>query len=309
MFIILRKVSFYLALAGIMAAVLLIRQLAAEAPTPKPAFAPAKNPYSESISASGLVEAKNENIHIGVPEGGLITALLVNVGDSVVVDQPLLQLDDRDLQAERGVAQANVAVAQATLKQAEDLLKRVQAVDDARAVSAEERTSRENDVKVARAQVAAARATVQRLDKLIERRLIRAPKDGVILQANARAGEYVTVNGEAPIILGNLSVFHVRADFDEQNATRLDATKPAVAYAKGHNDIALPLRFVRVEPLVVPKRALTGATNERVDTRVLQVIYEFDRPPNLTIYVGQQMDIFVQAEAIKDNTIKPIVTP
>jgi len=52
------------------------------------------------------------------------------------------------------------------------------------------------------------------------------------------------------------------------------------------------LRFVRVEPYVVPKRSLTGDNTERVDTRVLQVIYEVadeDQP----LFVGQQVDVFI----------------
>jgi hypothetical protein len=50
-----------------------------------------------------------------------------------------------------------------------------------------------------------------------------------------------------------------------------------------------------VEPFVVPKKSLTGDTTERVDTRVLQVIYEFDpagRPP---LFVGQQVEVFIDA--------------
>ena len=52
----------------------------------------------------------------------------------------------------------------------------------------------------------------------------------------------------------------------------------------------MKLRFVRIEPFVLPKRNLTGDSLERVDTRVLQVIYEFDRPKFFksfyTSYVG-----------------------
>ncbi len=55
--------------------------------------------------------------------------------------------------------------------------------------------------------------------------------------------------------------------------------------------VADPVRF---EPYVVPKRSLTGESTERVDTRVLQAIYSFDRG-DLTIYVGQQMDVFIEA--------------
>jgi hypothetical protein len=45
----------------------------------------------------------------------------------------------------------------------------------------------------------------------------------------------------------------------------------------------------------VPKKSLTGEGKERVDTRVLRVIYAL--PPEAKgIYVGQQFDVFIEAE-------------
>jgi len=51
---------------------------------------------------------------------------------------------------------------------------------------------------------------------------------------------------------------------------------------------------VRIEPFVVPKRSLTGAPTERVDTRVLQVIFKFAHDPARPVYVGQQMDLYIR---------------
>jgi hypothetical protein len=56
-----------------------------------------------------------------------------------------------------------------------------------------------------------------------------------------------------------------------------------------------PLEFVRVEPFVVPKKSLTGDNTERVDTRVLQVIYECDPADRPPLFVGQQMEVFIEA--------------
>ena len=58
--------------------------------------------------------------------------------------------------------------------------------------------------------------------------------------------------------------------------------------------ISTKLQFVCFEPYVIPKVSLTGAPTERVDTRVLQVIYSFERG-DLPIYVGQQMDVYIDA--------------
>jgi len=68
------------------------------------------------------------------------------------------------------------------------------------------------------------------------------------------------------------------------------------AYIKGDTTQPIELRFMRIEPYVVPKVSLTGASTERVDTRVLQVIYSFERPQNRPVYVGQQVDLFVKSD-------------
>jgi hypothetical protein len=44
----------------------------------------------------------------------------------------------------------------------------------------------------------------------------------------------------------------------------------------------------------MPKRSLTGDTLERIDTRVLQVIYSFPADA-LPVYAGQQMDVFIDS--------------
>ncbi|MFM8222113.1 MAG: hypothetical protein ACKOJF_24645, partial [Planctomycetaceae bacterium] len=62
----------------------------------------------------------------------------------------------------------------------------------------------------------------------------------------------------------------------------------------------IPLRFVRVEPYAEPKKSLTNAGNERVDTRVLQVVYALENPASV-IYVGQQLDVFLDAGTALEN--------
>ena len=98
------------------------------------------------------------------------------------------------------------------------------------------------------------------------------------------------------MLLGDVDKLQVRAEVDEQNAVLVDAHQPAHASLKGHADLQMPLRFVRIEPYVVPKRNLTGDSLERVDTRVLQIIFELDRP-KFPVFVGQQVDVFIQRPA------------
>jgi len=70
-----------------------------------------------------------------------------------------------------------------------------------------------------------------------------------------------------------------------------------MAYVPGNPELKTPLRFERIERYVVPKTSLTGASTERTDTRVLQVIYSFDGAA-LPVYIGQRLNVFIQAPAV-----------
>ena len=97
------------------------------------------------------------------------------------------------------------------------------------------------------------------------------------------------------MLIGRTDVLHIRTDVDEHEAMRVRPDARAVASVRGDSARQANLRCVRIEPYVIPKRSLTGDSSERVDTRVLQIVYAFD-PKELNAYVGQQMDVFVDAE-------------
>jgi multidrug resistance efflux pump len=122
---------------------------------------------------------------------------------------------------------------------------------------------------------------------------VRALVHGKVLQVNVRPGEYVGTPPNQPlIVLGDVDRYHVRVDIDEHDIPRFRLGAAAQAALRGDPRQKFPLEFVRVEPYVIPKKSLTGDNTERVDTRVLQVIYAL--PTGAPVYVGQQMDVFVQ---------------
>jgi hypothetical protein len=94
--------------------------------------------------------------------------------------------------------------------------------------------------------------------------------------------------------MGTVNPLHVRVDIDETDSWRVRLDSPAVARIRGNPEMSVPLSFVRFEPYVLPKKSLSGDTSERVDTRVLQVIYAF-APKEFPAFVGQQVDVFIKA--------------
>lgn len=159
------------------------------------------------------------------------------------------------------------------------------------------------DIKIAKAEIATAEAQLKRALTDIERLTMRAPVAGEILQVNVRAGEYAQVGTMAKplIVMGDTSSLNVRVDVDENEGWKVKAGAPAQASERGNSNQRVALEFVRFEPYVVPKKSLTGDSTERVDTRVLQVIYRF-KDTKVPFRVGQQMDVFISTSEL-DNAV------
>lgn len=303
-----KRFSLYLALAGVAGAVLLVRQQRERPPAPPPLAEPTRSPYAHFVAASGLIEARRENVAVATPKPGLVTAVFVEVGTTVTNGQPLLQLDDREAAAAVAAARARLAALEARRRVEQvgidDWADRFGRVETLR----RDRVASEDDLKRTWFALEAAKAALAQLDAEIDAAraelgraevargvlTVRAPRDGRVLQLNVRAGEYAVLAADRPLlVLGDVTRLQVRADVDEQNAPQVVPGTAATAFLKGSNEKRMPLEFVRVEPFVVPKRSLTGDSAERVDTRVLQLIYEFDPPP-FPVYVGQQVDVFIE---------------
>jgi RND family efflux transporter MFP subunit len=291
----LRKPSLWAALLGVVFVIYMVRKTTGVEPMPPPASPPAHKPFERVIAAAGMVEALHENTNIGVPMSALVKEVFVKAWDMVEAGAPLLQLDDRELQAQLLTEKAEVLVRKAELAKAQRQHERAESLRASQGVSQDEADTRRDEFAVAQARMESAQATVAQTEALIERLTVRAPIRGTILQVNTRAGEYAMPGGDsAPLLLGSIVEVQVRADVDEQIAPRVKAGSKAVGYLRGDTQNSIPLEFIRIEPFVTPKRNLTGSSSERVDTRVLQVVYKFPNDLARSIYVGQQMDLFIE---------------
>jgi RND family efflux transporter MFP subunit len=227
-----------------------------------------------------------------------VKQVLVKAGDAVSVNQPLFALDDREPLAELEVRKAQREGAKAQLTDAQTQLSIYKTVGDSRAITRGELLKRESAVDIAKAAVAEAESLVKATETTLERLIIRSPINGAVLQSKVRVGEFAAAQAlSSPLmIVGTTSPLAVRVDVDENDAWRVRSGSPASAVLRGNTSVTFPLTFVKFEPYVIPKRSLTGESSERVDTRVLQVIYSFDRK-ELPIYVGQLVDVFIESPA------------
>jgi HlyD family secretion protein len=230
------------------------------------------------------------------------------------------------------VAKAQVVMASASLKSAHDQLEKQQRsyALDPRSVSKDALDNAVNAVKVAEANLQVVRRQydltragawvydIQNQERtyhalsngavaskaLLAKYTIRAPQDGTVLSINAAAGSYVSSQGtyntytqgsDPLMVLGSADRYlAVRCYIDEILIHRLPpATAMRAQMSIRGTNITVPLQYVRVQPYVSPKIELSNQRTERVDLRVLPVIFRFEKPTNVDLYPGQLVDVYV----------------
>lgn len=214
-----------------------------------------------------------------------------------VVEQYRSQVADRTEQLAltkeartRGAANdRDVSRDQFILDQSKAALKRAEA-DLAKAVSG----GWAPDLVVAQASLARRKAELEALKLLKERLTVRAPRDGVILRREIEPGEYASLESTRPaLVLGNPKTLHVRAQVDEEDIALAARMTGAVARTRGAVVEQFNLKLVRIEPYARPKTDLSGSNVERIDTRVIDVVFAIPSAPQAPVYPGQAVDVFI----------------
>ena len=284
-----------LAIVGVFLALWMVRQGSRPVIHAEPVADPPHVEFANRISGTGIVEASSRNISIGAHLPGIVARVHVKVGERVKAGSPLFSIDDRARLADLAVREARVREAEANLQDLRAQLQIAEKVKDPRAISTDDLNKRRFAAQAAEARLANAVAELKAAKVDIDLLTVRAPIEGDVLQVNIRPGEYAPsgVTAQPLILLGSLDRLHVRVDIDENDAWRFRQQAPAVAFVRGNPSFKTNLRFEYVEKYVIPKRSLTGESTERVDTRVMQVLYSFNRS-DLSVYPGQLMDVYIE---------------
>lgn len=285
-------------------------------PAELPAHPTGELASGEYVAGTGIVEPSSEVIDIGTALAGLVTDVRVKPGDMVERGAALFLVDDRAARAQLQQAQAAIEEARQAIVEAQSAqvtaqrqLELYRAIDDPAAVSRAEviraegeASSANSRLALARARLAAAQAAAESARTELTRLTVRAPIAGEVLAVNIHPGEFVSTMGTptTPFIqMGETRPLHVRIDVDEEEALRLKMGAPAQISPRGSTASQVEARFIRAEPQVVPKKSLTNAAQERVDVRVLQLIYALPPDARDTFRVGMQVDAFIPAAGDK----------
>ncbi len=315
-----RQILPILAVIAIIIAAVLVLRTQPDRAIAEPARTPPSSPAGSgaTVAGSGVIEPASELIEIGAQVPGIVDRVYVAAGDTVPAGAPLFSVDSREARAAVAEADArlarlrqNATAARTTLAVARRQYALYAKAGDPRAVSLQEVIASQGSVEEAAAQEAVARAQVREAQAqlasarvALARHIVRAPRAATVLQLRTREGEYAPAgqqgngNQDPLLTMGVTSPLHVRIDVDESEIARVAVGQPAIISPKGAAGQRVRANFVRAEPLIVPKRSLTNASSERVDIRVLQLIYALPADPT-RFFVGQQVYGFIPARAAR----------
>ncbi|SMC23380.1 RND family efflux transporter, MFP subunit [Andreprevotia lacus DSM 23236] len=158
--------------------------------------APRTQPWSETISASGTIQAWQQ-VSIGAEINGVrMVDVLASVGDTVRKGQLLAKLDDAGIRVDLALQRALLDEAQANYAQAQLSYERAKKLDESRAISRQDLLGYETAAKTGAAKLAVAKAQVEGLELKLQYTRIVAPDDGVIAASNASVGAMSDAGGE-----------------------------------------------------------------------------------------------------------------
>ena len=339
--------KFVLVAAGI--ALVGVSGLLIDGQSQTPVSRPVEQSGEYKIFALGRVEGSTPEIELRPQLAGRIVEVLVQEGQFVEQGQILLRLDDAEYRHQVALAAAEVELAEAQLgrllngahsqertqaaalyraKQAELegaqlSWKRIQQLSRVQAVSQQQADNQKTAVAALVAEVAAAKAHLQRLESparqdeiqmnkarieaakarlelarvQLQRAELRSPHRGQVLKIDVEAGELTgPTSAEPAVVLADTTRFQVRAFVEEMDAPRVKVGMTAKIVADGLPDQEFTGRVTRLSPRMCRKQLWTDQPTERYDTKMREVWFELEEAAEALV-VGLRVDLTIDPES------------
>ncbi len=268
---------------------------------------PTSSPFKHAIAGVGFVEANSGNIDVGSFASGIVQKMHVKEGDVVEANAPLFELDTRSARLQVTIDEHEikaleqcVEAAKATYGSAEDLYNRDKQLKDG--VKSRSNIKKVEfdfqkalaDLNTQKMKLEQARAKHALSSVALDKLIVKAPVAGLILKTYVNKGEYINENKQTPIMtMGSHKPLYVRVQIDENDVGRYEKGAKAVGFLRSNSTVTYPLTCVRFEPYAMPKNKLSGDSNEKVDTRIVEVVYKIEDTKD-DVIIGQQMDVFIE---------------
>lgn len=279
----------------------------------QPPVAVSYNPYEAGVYATGIVEAyqsSGSNDAIYPEVSGKVIEVFVKEGDLVKKDSPLLAIDDT---VQKKIVDKDVAQVHFASENLVNTKQQSEKTENSYKLNPASVSKNALDMAVSAIKIATENLNValeqEKADRALwEKYVIKAPIDGVILRLMATTGSYVSPQGSYDTYTQSMlptiqmqtvsSYLQVRCYLDEILVPRLPDPKKlsATMFIRGLNNRGIPLEFVNIEPVTIPNIQLSAERNQRVDVRVLPIIFKFVKPMDINIFPGQLVDVYIKTK-------------
>lgn len=257
-------------------------------PTPPPKGARDARATPVAIAAEGrVVTYPGAEVTVGSDVAGTIERLNVEEKQRVRKGDVIAVIQANDTRAALGVARARVAESDADIRLYSLESERAKNLWNVEVGSKQAWEKAERDLDAARARRASAAAEVRRLEALIEKTIITAPIDGVVVERAVHAGETIE-SGETLVTIADLQKTRVEAEVDEFDAARVRLGASVTVAAEGYEH---PWRATieEIPDSVVNRRLKPQDPSKPIDTRVLLVKVAFAEETPLKL--GQRVEV------------------
>jgi len=250
-----------------------------------------------AIIAPAIIDSVNDITKIPALQAGVVNKIHVKLGQRVKKGELLFELDDQLLKHALEVqkislkqAEKAITLQEKQLKYAQHQLNRLKNLD-ARAFSQLELSEKRHEVAMAKARLQQVitdkqlvAANYRQTELTLDQFKVFSPRAGVVLQINAHRGEFMNT-GQAVLFLGDAHRVIVRVSIDEREAYRFQ--KDAPAYLMNNRDAThpIPMKFLHIDQYIV--------LQERLNTRVQEVVYSFPRKGHKDFIAGQLFDVSI----------------
>ncbi|HEX8253401.1 MAG TPA: efflux RND transporter periplasmic adaptor subunit [Thermoanaerobaculia bacterium] len=277
-------------LLGALLVIATVVQVSANRPNKpaKPLAAAAAASAAATVVAEGrVVTYPGAEVTVGTDVAGTIERLAVEEKESVRAGQVIAVIRADDTRAALSVARARVGEAEADVRLFAAEVERARHLFQEDVGSKQAWDKAERDLDSARARIASAAAEVRRLKALVEKTVITAPIDGVVITRHVHAGETVD-GGEAIITIADLKKTRVEAEIDEFDTARVHLGAPVELTAEGFGRTWRGT-IEEIPDSVVNRRLNPQDPAKPIDTRVLLVKVAFAEATPLKL--GQRVEV------------------
>jgi len=217
----------------------------------------------ELVTATGTLNPTNY-VDVGAQISGQLVHLYVEVGSEVEAGQLLAEIDARVLAANVAASRAQLRAQAAQLKDRKAQLKLAGQHFERQKMLRKDEAVTEETVEQAEASFISSQAQVEQLEAQIEQNQsslaadeanleyarILAPISGTVVSINARQGQTLNANQQAPVILqvADLTKMRVETQVSEADISRLRVGMPAYFTTLGGKNQRWQGKLLRIEP-------------------------------------------------------------